>query len=443
MKRIFYIAAVICSALCITSCGDFFEEDSKYIISADDDHLTSASDTVYSVVGILNKLQAIADRTVLLGEARGDLMSVTTTTNSDLRDVAMFNIDDDNEYNSPRDYYAIINNCNYFIANVDTALQNNRNENIFKAEYAAVKAIRAWTYLQLVTTYGSVPFVLDPVLTKEESEADYPQYDIQAVCEYFLDKDGLTDLLDQDYPYYGTIKDQNSRKFFFPMRLVLGDMALWAGRYMEAAQYYYGYLTTNAGQIRYVNTGNEQASFMDSRWVNYNYTFSWVTSSRSENLTSNEVISYIPMDSVRSEGYYSQLANVFNTTEDNEYAAQLVPSQALQDLSAAQTCIYYDASTDQFITVPKNLEDHLDGDLRLQVMWEQNQNSVYNNTRYTSQLIRKYQNLYGGVRTYRRQLVYLRLAEALNRAGYPHFAFQILSSGVNKSQIAATVSPYN
>ena len=46
------------------------------------------------------------------------------------------------------------------------------------------------------------------------------------------------------------------------------------------------------------------------------------------------------------------------------------------------------------------------------------------------------------VHIYRRAMVYLRLAEALNRAGYPRFAFQILKQGVNNSVIENEVLPY-
>ena len=98
-----------------TSCGDFLEQDSEQVIYADKGHLGSASDTIYSVTGIMNKMQTLADRTILLGELRGDLMDVNSNTSAELREIANFNISDDNKYNSPRDYYAVINNCNYFI----------------------------------------------------------------------------------------------------------------------------------------------------------------------------------------------------------------------------------------------------------------------------------------------------------------------------------------
>jgi hypothetical protein len=39
-------------------------------------------------------------------------------------------------------------------------------------------------------------------------------------------------------------------------------------------------------------------------------------------------------------------------------------------------------------------------------------------------------------------MVYLRLAEALNRAGYPRFAYRLLAGGVNNSVIEKEVVPY-
>ena len=153
---------MVCAALftihcsLFTGCSDMLYDESDQVIYADNHSLSSDADTLWSVAGIMNKMQVIADRTILLGELRGDLVDVTSHASSDLRDMAFFSMSEGNKYNSPRDYYAIINNCNYFIANADTALRDNRNDYIFMKEYAAVKAFRAWTYLQLVLNYGSV-----------------------------------------------------------------------------------------------------------------------------------------------------------------------------------------------------------------------------------------------------------------------------------------------
>ena len=416
-----------------TSCSDFFETESTHVIYANKSHLNVASDTIYSMIGILNRLQAIGDRTYLLGEVRGDLMDVTENTSSDLRDIAMFNVGDDNMYNVPRDYYAVINNCNYYIANADTTLKNNRNQYLFRAEFAAAKAIRAWTYLQLVTTYGRVPFVTEPILTKEDAEKDYPMYDINQVCDYFLNEDGLYDLIETEYPKYGVIKSQASSFFFIPMALVLGDMNLWKGNYLMAAQCYYIYmrLVNGRSNIAYFPTGIQRVQWMDNSWegISSSYMSGFQTGG-------SEIIFSIPGDSIPSEGYYSQLRSLMNSSADNNYKVSLTPSKAIINLSAAQTYCLYNANT--YIYAPKNLPDYYNGDLRLAATWSKRDNKVNDaGERYTDQTIYKLTN--GNIRMYRRQLVYLRFAEAMNRAGYPRYAYQILSSGLNNKIVSDSV----
>ena len=433
----------------LTSCSDFFDQDSTYIIDAKKDHLNNATDTIYSLTGILNKVQAIADRTILLGEARGDLVTVTDATPADLRAVANFSIDDDNKYNNPLDYYAIINNCNYFIAKADTALKNNRNQFIFKNEYAEVKAIRAWTYLQLVTTYGRVPFVTEPIMTKEESERSYPMYDIKQVCNYFLNEDNLKSLVNDDLsdndklPDYGIIKSLPSRNFFFPIRLVIGDLNLWAENYKEAAKYYHDFIIYRNGRNGIYPTQVDVVAWMDTQWNGYRKTWPKIfTDTETSSARDNELITMIPMDSIPSEGNYSELRNVFNTNAQNNYQASLVPSVKIQKLSDDQKYCFNDLGNVTY--APSNIYGNkkMTGDLRLSQIWTSTEN-YHNPTTggtYTYQYIDKYSTKH--VHIYRRTLVYLRLAEALNRAGYPRYAFQILSSGVNTEVLQDSVIPH-
>ena len=97
-------AAALLALATFTSCDDFFEQNSDDVLYADKEHLNNAVDTIYSVTGILNKMQALADRTILLGEVRGDLVDLTNIASNDLRELAQFNVSDDNMYNSPSDY---------------------------------------------------------------------------------------------------------------------------------------------------------------------------------------------------------------------------------------------------------------------------------------------------------------------------------------------------
>ncbi|MBQ0072960.1 MAG: RagB/SusD family nutrient uptake outer membrane protein [Prevotella sp.] len=439
----------------LASCQGFMDVDSTYYIDADKEHLNKANDSIYSVVGILNKVQAIADRTVLLGEARGDLVDVTATTSKDLRDVAMFSIGDDNMYNNPVDYYAIINNCNYFLAKVDTAMTNNRNENIFLNEFALVKAIRAWTYLQLVINYGEVPFYTEPLLTAQQAALDYPRKDILGICEYFLNEDGLQALADNEdvkYPYYGDIKGMPSRLFYFPMNIILGELSLWKATmtkqkadYLQAAKYYYKYITRRNGISA---SSSYPTTSIASAWKNTDWTSrdgnSYLNSfSDYSNTSSSEVISIIPMDSIQSEGYYSSLRGIYCGSYDNDYHSQLVPSQSLIDLSANQDYCFFDYDAHVATIAPKNLGKYQDGDLRLKSIWYNGDAIIFStNERITYNEIRKFYTKFGSINIYRRAQIYLRLAEALNRAGYPRYAFSILQSGVNNDVIDYNIAPY-
>lgn len=440
----------LCVCCGLLSCSDFFDQDPDHIIFAEENHLSNATDTIYSVTGILNKLQAIGDRTVLLGEVRGDLVDITSYANKDIRELAEFNISDDNAYNVPRDYYAVINNCNYFIANADTAMKNNRNEYLFMREYAAVKAIRAWTYLQLVLNYNKVPFVTEPILSKQDAEKDYPKYNLQAICEYFInDLAPLTERWGNEYPRYGTIRGNDSRLFYFPLNIVLGDLNLWLASetgskdtYREAAYRYYKYINERNGDNSAYPTGVNYYAWESgtSSW-NSIYGRSSGTLSSEGYGTNSEMITMIAGDSIPAEGNYSELRNLFNSNVDNNYHVSIIPSQSMFNLSESQKfcCVETNGTTAYY--APDNLTEHRTGDLRLYWYyswgWATNRST---GERMETSYIDKHttQNIH----IYRRYMLYLRMAEALNGAGYPRAAFQILSTGINNEIKDDYVYPY-
>ena len=450
MKKLIIFISSVCLLSSLSSCSDFFDQESDHVIYTENRKLTNSTDSLYSLTGIWNKLQALADRTILLGEVRGDLCTLTSVASSDLRDVSEFNIGPDNMYNRPRDYYAVINNCNYFIAHADTALKDNRNEYIFMREYAAVKAIRAWTYLQLVMNYGSVPFVTDPILTKEEAEKTYPRYDITQVAEYFInDLLPLAERYGRDYPKYGTIRFTDSRFFYFPINIVLGDLYLWHGSasgnkesFKQAALRYYKYISERNGDNESYPTstdrnewmtGSSSWDYVKSSWSNFFYNETYYSDC--------ELITMIPCDSIPAEGNYSQLRNLFTITDYNDNKPSITQSPRMEEISEAQEyCLVAENGTTVSYS-PKGMSNHRSGDLRLL--------SYCNERHLTDKMtgdmtevttIDKYYTR--NVHIYRRQMIYLRMAEALNQAGYPRMAFLVLSRGLTNSAIVEDVYSY-
>lgn len=437
------------SAFGLTSCEDFFEQESEYIIYEDGNSLNNAADTIYSMIGVLNKLQAIGDRTVLLGEVRADLVDVTSAAHADLRDIALFKSNDDNKYNNPRDYYAIINNANYFIATADTALRNNRNEQIFIREYAAIKAIRAWTYLQLALNYGSVPFVTEPILNKEDSEKDYPLMDVKGICNYFIND--IAPLKEEKMPAYGDIRSVDSRMLYFPIKLLLGELNLWAENYTEAALCYYDYISTRNG----LNSVYPVGTAYTNRWGSSDWTTMWESSAWGAYFEDErygketELITLIAGDSIPSEGYYSELRNLFNSREENDYEVSLIPSSSLRKLSDTQVQCYAERNRKGEVVVtypPADIDwsgDLYNGDFRLSYTWTSEENQRVSGL---DQPVAYYQTVgkfaTRNIHIYRRTMVYLRLAEAMNRAGYPHFAYRVLSTGINNEVIDSIIPHY-
>ncbi len=449
----------------LTSCEDFLDQDSTHVIYADQEHLNSAADTLYSMVGIVKKLQVIADRTHILGEVRGDLVDYTDVANADLRQVALFNVDDDNVYNSPKDYYAVINNCNYYISHVDSLQKNSLGTYVFAREYSCVKAIRAWTYLQLAINYGRVPLVTDPILTQAEAEANYPRYDLAQICDYFIND--LQALINSfptvdvsvETPMYGSILGLESRYFFFPVSVVLADLHLWKGsatndvsEYKAAAENYYTYLSHRNGLNSGYQTGDlnratwelgaTSFTYESDRMVTNPYSLTFIGFDESKWEEQGEFITILPGDSLPMENSYSQLRNLYNSNNSNNWAPSLVPSKGVRELAASQVYCNPGTTGESVRYVTLSGDDNAAGDLRLYSVWLKAENrytvgylaegsdgsdTEYNTIPYYQQ-IAKIQSR--NVPILRRQMVYLRLAEALNLAGYPHMAFQILCNGL-------------
>lgn len=463
MKLKSYFLQILVAGVCagsVASCDDMLDMGSDYVVYADENHLTTPADTVNSVLGILNKLQGIAVRTHLLGELRGDLVKVNDVALADLKDLADFNISDENVYNRPRDYYAVINNCNYYLAYADTALMNNRNEKIFEREYAAVRSIRAWTYLQLVLNYGRVPLVTVPVLTEIDSKKDYPMTDLEGICDYFIND--LLPYQNISFPNYQKIDDRiNPFLCFFPVSVVLGDLSLWKGAVSQnpaysrqAAQYYYNWIRSDRDKVP-TRTSQWRREWPVSSLESGNYygTISWTSGVGGEPFSSSAITSYggygaevvtvIAMDSAANDGYYNQLRSLYNTISDNDYKASLSPSARMFEISEAQAycgetssgTLVYPAKSD----IDEEYMSNAAGDLRLSSRLTTGTARI-NGVSVDMQRIDKtnLQDIY----IYRVGTVYLRLAEALNHAGFPRFAYDILSKGLSNSVIAKDVLPY-
>ena len=448
------------TVMAATSCEDMFKVDSKIVLYDYENTLDQATDTVYSVLGIIKTMQKIADRSVLLGEVRGDLVATSSHANMDLAELYRYdyqNLSKTNRYNNPTDYYAVINNCNYFLAHADTAYTRNR-KNVFLREYVAVLSFRAWAYLQLAQVYGDVYFTTKPILSGSDADkSKLPKLNIKQIADTLL-TDFEERFIDELPPSYGELGGETtgtgdksathtSSQFFIPVRIIMGDLALWSEQYGKAAKYYHDYLSGNEDKL--VTTGTGRVTWFGGDWIYLDPNGDTYSSTFGDNA---KPICYIPMEIDEYSGTVSDLPNIFNSSVDNDYWYQLTRSNGLTSLSSRQDYCYHwinlqDRKTNgtiidscQYMT---NKYDQLDtlrrGDLRLQTILTKKNRTV---DEYTSSNISLVEQKLIKINPekiclYRNDVVYLRLAEALNRAGCPQMAFAILKSGLCDDELIA------
>ena len=426
MKSKSIIGAVLAAIFTIgftTSCEDMFNIESSRVIYEHNHDLGSTADSAYTTNGILQCVREIADRYVILGEVRGDLVEINNLTKTSLRNIAEFNFDEANEYLNIRDYYAVINNCNYALAKMDTTLAHN-NERVMVDEYAAILGIRAWTYMQMAINYGEVPYFTEPITTVAASEKEYPSLNIKEMAAELIPQ--LIPYVDYELPTF-----TGNPQVFPPLQLVLADLYLWNGDYANAWATYWDYLTTNknfnlsygevnrqevfkgymginAAAIQAVQVLGKSTPQITPTWDSY---FSRVITAT----TGFENLAYITMERSNALGKVSELASLF-VSDDNTH--QLNASTYLKEICSSQT----------YIRANKTLEGDVK-DYSINVMAGGDQRRKYHSVssiaegesfEYYDKLVSadittgQIEYVTPQINIYRRSIVYLRAAEALN-----------------------------
>ncbi len=368
MKKnfIYSLCILLCGAIFMSSCEDMLEVDSDRV-EYDMSPLT-LNDTVNSVLGIMKKIQAVADRQVLLGELRGDLMVVNEAAAvTDIQKIARFEFDGDNQYLSAKDYYAIINNCNIYLARVDTTLTRGENERPMLREYVAVKSARAWTYLQLVTNYGRVPYFTEPILTHSFSQEVFkrPYLGIEEIADKLIeDLRPYADSRQYPMPYYsGSQFTYSTDMHFMPILQLLGDLYLWKGDYLNAINSYYTLIMLNEYVVDGAANKAEWGGDEVEADANPHGTYMPLSSTPNKKNTS-ALVSFVTS---ADYGSVSDLANVLFGDKSVIGSHQIAAAPGLYGLSKRQT--YYfakpsgDTKLDAIIT--SNPSDEKPGDVRI------------------------------------------------------------------------------
>lgn len=466
-----------------TSCEDMLTPDlTRYTENF------SGRDTVYFYNGILRNVQDMVEQNELLGDLRSDLVTTTKYTSDSISNIVKYEnkrIDGEDQLLNRAAYYKVINQCNFYLAKVDTTAQKN-NIKYMKREYAQVLNIRAWAYLQLVQTYGTVPFITKPVDNADTGWEKNP--------EKWATADNLLDLLKADlktangieyangygYPDYGEYQTGNSNfkvntmYLRFYSDLILGDLYLLhsANRqdYIEAAKSYYKFLRRYNNSTYNVTGGFATYSRYQLPNGTYQYTpnvDSWIGSGLNASSLGNENITIIPSAANNTFGrVLSRNVQIFgfdpssrnSTSSDvnggsvstsgqvtisvNYRSRQVGPSNAYVNLCKTQSysnteyasgiasnITYFTGVGDarMYGTAPivETKEGGRDENENRYIMKSAVPSSVDGSGLAHGASFKHFRSIY------RVRQVWLRYAEAINRAGFPRLAFAVLRDGLD------------
>lgn len=468
-KLIYTMTFILCGTFLFSSCNDMLNVDSNRVEYEFDDW--TLNDSVFSVLGILKSVQNVGDRQVLINELRGDLVTVNEAKAVlDVQELSRFEYNTEtNKYLDVKDYYSIINNCNIYLARVDTTLEKN-NIRLMLPEYVAVKSVRAWTYLQLAINYNCVPYFTEPILTHSAADdvlnkpmltrdeiinkliADILPYENPSAYPMpAWDKDGK--VLKFGYGDNGT--EVETKRLFVPIRMLLGELYLWKGDYKNAARFFYAQIAgtgTNETAKKYNDYGH-RASYSGKGGKNMNNGYMGLFSAKNFDANSSNIFTIIPFANTDLDGTTSGLAAIFSPPSEVG-AAQVVASRGIQSLSKRQVYRYYEGEDPK---KPDEVEySHFyeyPGDLRIKATTYSQHGNDDAKTEYKN-IIGKFNfedgniglvsDFTSNIRTtfiilQRKEHAYLRLAEALvglERDGYVgamDLAMIILKEGVKEN----------
>jgi len=416
MKKIFnmLICLSIASVL-LVSCDDMLGVDSNRL-TTEQDYGNSTNNSLYSTFGILSQMQKLADSYVLLGELRGDLLNTTELSDLNLREINNFNISSNNPYAKISDYYAVINNCNFVLQHLDSSVVE-EGQKLKLGQFAAVKSIRAWTYMQIALNFKTAKYYENAILTVEDSKKVYPEYDIVALADILIaDLSALKDVPFQDLGYIGSYNTTNS---YFPIRFLLGDLYLLKGDYENAAREYHDLMYKSRLLINKTSTSSWQVvnntigTTLNINWIN-----SFIPGS-------SEVLSTITCPTQYGIRFDLDSLNLQNKIVPSDIAIQNWDNQTYFLNEASNTpgdarkigSIWWKSNVSGTVSTPNNF------------------NSTDEISSLYKPFVLKYLLYDQNVVVYRTSLLYLRYAEAVNRLNKPNLAFAVLKYGLSSTNM--------
>jgi len=161
---------IVAALFLFGSCEKFFDPPQSLIVD-ESKYFKDWNEYRAAELGLYSIQQELVTQLVVLGELRGDLLTVTENAERDLIEVNMHQISPGNKYASPLNFYRLIGACN----RLGTRLEQEHPEvlkdttaTIYDRLYGEVLCMRAWAYFAAVKIYKEVPYVWPSLTTADE-----------------------------------------------------------------------------------------------------------------------------------------------------------------------------------------------------------------------------------------------------------------------------------
>ncbi len=127
-----------------------------------------------AAMGMYGIQQKLVEQILILGELRGDLLSVTENADADMIEIYNFNVSKENKYVSPTNFFKLISASN----NLIRILQREHPQVMdpqspvtnYDRLYGEALCMRAWAYFNAVRIYGKIPFIHESLTTIDDVE---------------------------------------------------------------------------------------------------------------------------------------------------------------------------------------------------------------------------------------------------------------------------------
>lgn len=302
IKYALFSTLLLFPVIFFTSCKEFLNPEQELSVT-EDKLLNDWYEYRSLAMGMYGLQQQLVEQLLILGELRGDLLTITDNADPDMVEIYNFRISEKNKYAAPDNFFKLIAASNNFIRLLQRehpeVMDRKSQVTNYDRLYGEALCMRAWAYFNASRIYGKVPLIHESLVTMEEIQAyvespgtytdtvnivfgrdgyhndtipmvstqlEKKYYTQQMVVDYFADQlekqvkaVGVNHFIDNnDITWEVTVWNT------YAWHALLGQMYLYQGNLAKAASHF-EFITNNTSEdLRY----HLDATFQDANWRN-------------------------------------------------------------------------------------------------------------------------------------------------------------------------------